>query len=114
MKNLNAYRSMRKLSLELELGGVDVTGHFGGGAFRCADYVVSEGHTLEDLLENQTVFLSDQDGGEAGELEGLKESDSAIEAWFEKELAENPWLFYTQIEPDYMSQAKEARIGSKD
>ena len=36
------------------------------GRWRCWDYVLAQGSTLEEILDDATVFASDQDGGEAG------------------------------------------------
>lgn len=40
------------------------------GYWRGASTLVSEGDSLDELLDNATIYWSDQDGGEAGESEG--------------------------------------------
>lgn len=37
------------------------------------DMIITEGNTLEELLDNASVFVIDQDGGELGELSADKD-----------------------------------------
>lgn len=56
--------SKPKYQIELELQGEDLTGYFGLSRFIGATTLVAEGDWISDLLQDATVFTSDQDGGE--------------------------------------------------
>lgn len=60
-----AKRAHPKYSFEFEnLGWEDP--YPGGHRWRCIDTVIAEGDSLTELIDNATVFLIDQDGGNAG------------------------------------------------
>lgn len=47
------------------------------GYWRGADCIISEGDTLDELLDNALIYWTNQDGGEAGETEA--DADWCIE-----------------------------------
>ncbi len=59
-----------KYSLEIDAGGEECSQY--EPQFASYDLIVAEGNTLEELLDNATVSISDQDGGELGVLEATK------------------------------------------
>lgn len=51
----------------VELDNLGWQGPVDEGMWKSIDAIVAEGDTLEELLHDATVFLTDQDGGNAGE-----------------------------------------------
>lgn len=60
----NVLKKTPRFSVELDMGGDDVTHMFEGGAFRGLDELASHGDTLDELLAYATISTQDQDGGE--------------------------------------------------
>ena len=78
---------MKKYTIGIELGDycIDVSDEYG---WRGADYLEAEGSTLYEILDDAIIFLSDQDGGEAGQW-GIGDFDTdtyeLLEGLVEKE-----------------------------
>lgn len=54
-----------KYYLEIDCGGEECDR---GGAWACYGSIVTEGDTLDELYENASVDIIDQDGGERGQF----------------------------------------------
>lgn len=64
---------MKKFSFEIECN----RGGYDGGPFRSYGTIITEGTTLEELYDNATVDVVDQDGGDCG-------YQSADEDWMQR------------------------------
>lgn len=78
---------MAKYSFELSGVDEDVTDRFDRYGWVGADTLVAEGDTLEEVINNATVFCMDQDGGEVGEIALESLSKSGVK-YYEARLAE--------------------------
>lgn len=58
-----------KFYFEIDCGGTEAVGYEDRYSWVCYGTIVAEGDTLEELLENASVDLVDQDGGEAAIVE---------------------------------------------
>lgn len=58
--------------IEIDCGGAEASGYEDRLPWVCYGTIMSEGSTLEELLDNATVDLIDQDGGERGMIEAYK------------------------------------------
>lgn len=72
---------MNKYYIEIDISDTEATGY--EDRFNWVSYgaIQSQGNTLDELMENATVDLVDQDGGEAAIVE-------ANEAWMQDLIAE--------------------------
>lgn len=61
---------MSKFYIEIETDGRECIGFEDRYNWLNYDTIVAEGDTLEECLENATVFTMDQDGGEGPQIEG--------------------------------------------
>lgn len=75
-----------KYHIEIDTGGPEASGYEDRLPWVSYGTIVSEGDTLDELLENASVDLIDQDGGERGQVE-------AEENWMQELIAEK---FYGQ------------------
>ena len=58
-----------KYHIEVDTGGAEASGYEDTLPWVSYGTIVSEGNTLDELLENASVDLIDQDGGERGQVE---------------------------------------------
>lgn len=64
---------LNKYYIEIDTGGEEASGYEDRLPWVCYGTIVSEGNTLEECIDNATVDLIDQDGGERGETEAHKD-----------------------------------------
>lgn len=79
-----------KYSMEIDTGGVEASGYEDRLPWVSYGTIVSEGDTLDELLENASVDLIDQDGGERGQVE-------ADEDWMQLSICEK--FYGTSAQP---------------
>ena len=60
---------MSKYYIEIDTNGAEAHGYEDQYLWVCYGTIISEGDTLEELLESATVDLIDQDGGEVSQVE---------------------------------------------
>jgi hypothetical protein len=60
----------KRFYLEIQTSGDEVSGFEDRYNWLNYDTIVAEGNTLEECLEDATVFTMDQDGGEGPQIEG--------------------------------------------
>lgn len=65
--------------IEIEGLGDDLTHQCGTSYFVSADAIVSEGDTLEELIENATVYTCDQDGASGPQIQVADLNDRLFE-----------------------------------
>lgn len=70
-----------KYYIEIDTEGAEASGYEDRFHWVCYGTIVAEGNTLDELIENATVDLVDQDGGAASEVE-------ADEPWMVEEIKE--------------------------
>ena len=75
-----------KFYLEIDTGGAECSGYEDRLPWVCYGTIVAEGNSLEELLEDASVDLVDQDGGEAGIVEADSEwmQRAVAAAYYEK------------------------------
>lgn len=76
----------KKFYLEIETDGRECSGFEDSYGWLNYDTIVAEGDTLEECLENATIFTMDQDGGSGPEIEADKPwmQDLIIDAFLTK------------------------------
>lgn len=79
-------RPKPKYYIEIDTGGAEASGYEDRLPWVSYGTIVSEGNTLDELLDNASVDLIDQDGGERGQVE-------ADADWMQMSIAEE---FYGQ------------------
>lgn len=77
--------SKQMKSIEFEYDGI--IGETRSGAFAVSEVVVTEGRTLDELIDNAIIYMQDQDGGNAGELE-IDEVEQSSYNWIANHIRE--------------------------
>lgn len=89
----------KKFYIEIDCCGEEASGYEDRLPWVCYGTIVAEGDNLDELLENASVDLIDQDGGDHGPVEaGLQWMQDAVEEKFYETLRKREELSYGKDE----------------